>query len=129
MEKTLFAARKTIMAYVKAGNPLIVATILALVAANLPVVSDYYFSFWNEEISLKIGDFNLFGHGDSTMNLMTFINDALMAIFFFTIGLEITREVLVGELSSLRQALLPIIAAIAVLNFIESISEVTFLIS
>ena len=112
MEKTLFAARKTIMAYVKAGNPLIVATILALVAANLPVVSDYYFSFWNEEISLKIGDFNLFGHGDSTMNLMTFINDALMAIFFFTIGLEIKREVLVGELSSLRQALLPIIAAI-----------------
>ena len=112
MEKTLFAARKTIMAYVKAGNPLIVATILALVAANLPVVSDYYFSFWNEEISLKIGDFNLFGHGDSTMNLMTFINDALMAIFFFTIGLEIKREVLVGELSSLRKALLPIIAAI-----------------
>lgn len=112
MEKTLFAARKTIMAYVKAGNPLIVATILALVAANLPVVSDYYFSFWNEEISLKIGEFNLFGHGDSTMNLMTFINDALMAIFFFTIGLEIKREVLVGELSSLRQALLPIIAAI-----------------
>ncbi|MDD5871102.1 MAG: Na+/H+ antiporter NhaA [Bacteroidales bacterium] len=112
MEKTLFAARKTIMAYVKAGNPLIVATILALVAANLPVVSNYYFSFWNEEISLKIGDFNLFGHGDSTMNLMTFINDALMAIFFFTIGLEIKREVLVGELSSLRKALLPIIAAI-----------------
>ena len=112
MEKTLFAVRKTIMSYVKAGNPLIVATILALVAANLPVVSDYYFNFWNEEISLKIGDFNLFGHGDSTMNLMTFINDALMAIFFFTIGLEIKREVLVGELSSLRQALLPIIAAI-----------------
>ncbi|MDD6668270.1 MAG: Na+/H+ antiporter NhaA [Bacteroidales bacterium] len=112
MEKTLFAARKTIMAYVKAGNPLIVATIIALVAANLPVVSNYYFSFWNEEISLKIGDFNLFGHGDSTMNLMTFINDALMAIFFFTIGLEIKREVLVGELSSLRKALLPIIAAI-----------------
>lgn len=46
------------------------------------------------------------------MNLLAFINDALMAIFFFSIGLEIKREVLVGELSSFRQALLPIMGAI-----------------
>ena len=46
------------------------------------------------------------------MSLLSFINDALMAIFFFSIGLEIKREVLVGELSSFKQALLPIIGAI-----------------
>jgi NhaA family Na+:H+ antiporter len=46
------------------------------------------------------------------MTLLSFINDALMAIFFFSIGLEIKREILVGELSSFKQALLPIIGAI-----------------
>ncbi len=46
------------------------------------------------------------------MTLLAFISDALMAVFFFVIGLEIKREILVGELSSFRQALLPILAAI-----------------
>ena len=106
-----YSARKMIVSYAKAGNPLIIATILALIIANMPVVNEFYFSLWNHEISLQIGDFNLFSHGGHSMSLMGFINDALMAVFFFTIGLEIKREVLVGELSSVKQALLPIIAA------------------
>ena len=112
MTNVFYSARKMIVGYVKASNPLIVATILALLAANIPGIREHYFDFWNHKISLQIGNFNLFAHNGETMTLMQFINDALMAIFFFTIGLEIKREVLVGELSSFRQALLPIIAAI-----------------
>ena len=45
------------------------------------------------------------------MPMLTFVNDALMAVFFFVIGLEIKQEVLIGELSSVRKAILPVIAA------------------
>lgn len=45
------------------------------------------------------------------MPMLVFVNDALMAVFFFVIGLEIKQEILIGELSSVRKALLPIIAA------------------
>ena len=97
-----FSATKTILNYVKGGNPLIGATLLALLCANLPYVSDFYFQFWEKEIKLQIGDFNLFSHNGHPMTIMEFINDALMAVFFFMIGLEIKREVLVGELSSFK---------------------------
>ena len=112
MENVFYSAKKMVAAYAKAGNPLIIATVLALACANLPVISDFYFVLWNKHISLQLGDFNLFGHNGHTMTLMQFINDALMVVFFFTIGLEIKREILVGELSSFRKALLPIIGAI-----------------
>lgn len=91
---------------------LIAATVLALIIANLPGVNQTYFSFWEQEVRLQLGDFNFFSHSGHPMSLLAFINDALMAIFFFTIGLEIKREVLVGELSSFKQALLPIVGAI-----------------
>ncbi|MDE6831172.1 MAG: Na+/H+ antiporter NhaA [Muribaculaceae bacterium] len=91
---------------------LILATILALAVANIPGLNNHYFDFWNHEVRLQIGSFNLFSHSGHPMSLLAFINDALMAVFFFTIGLEIKREILVGELSSFKQALLPIIAAI-----------------
>lgn len=107
-----FSARKTLKQYVSGGNVLIAATVLALIAANIPGINDAYFSFWNQEVRLQIGDFNIFSHSGHPMNMLSFINDALMAIFFFSIGLEIKREILVGELSSVRQALLPIIAAV-----------------
>ena len=96
--------------YVNGGMLLMVVALLAMVVANSPL-SDAYTSFWNYPVSLQIGDFNLFSHHGEPMTLMAFINDALMAIFFFSVGLEIKRETLVGELSSFRQALMPIIAA------------------
>ena len=96
---------------VNGGMVLMVVAVLAMVVANSPWAEAYH-AFWNHPVSLQIGGFNLFSHHGEPLTLMAFINDALMAVFFFSVGLEIKREVLVGELSSLRQALLPIIAAV-----------------
>ena len=112
MGNFFYTTKKTVKEYAQGGNVLIVATVLALIVANVPVLSEYYFDLWNMPVSLEVGGLNIFSSHGETMSLMQFINDALMAIFFFTIGLEIKREVLVGELSSIRKALLPIIAAI-----------------
>lgn len=107
-----YAAKQTLRRYASGGNILIAATVLAMIVANIPAINQYYFDFWEQEVRLQIGDFNVFSHAGEPMNLLSFINDALMAIFFFSIGLEIKREILVGELSSFRQALLPIMGAI-----------------
>ena len=107
-----YAARRTLRRYATGGNVLIAATVLALVVANIPAVNQDYFAFWNQEMRLQVGGFNMFSHGGHPMTVLQFINDALMAVFFFTIGLEIKRELLVGELSSFRQALLPVMGAI-----------------
>lgn len=107
-----YTARKTIRNYANGGNVLIFATVLALIVVNVPGLKDWYNSLWTHELALQVGGFNLFSHHGHPMSIMAFINDALMALFFFSVGLEIKREVLVGELSSFRNALLPIIAAI-----------------
>lgn len=91
---------------------LIVCTILALICANVPAIKEWYFSLWQNSISISIGNFNFFSHGGHSMTVMDVINDFLMAIFFLSVGLEIKREILVGELSSMKKALLPIIGAI-----------------
>ncbi|MBD5233403.1 MAG: Na+/H+ antiporter NhaA [Bacteroidales bacterium] len=107
-----YSARQALRRHASGGNILIAATVLALIIANIPGINSYYFDFWEQEVRLQLGDFNLFSHSGHPMSLMAFINDALMAVFFFSIGLEIKREVLVGELSSFKQALLPIVGAI-----------------
>lgn len=96
---------------VNGGMLLMIVAVLAMVIANSPW-ADAYHQFWSHPVALQIGSFNLFSHHGEPLTLMAFINDALMAVFFFSVGLEIKREVLVGELSSFRQALLPIIAAV-----------------
>jgi len=107
-----YSARQALRRHATGGNILIAATALALIVANIPGVNNVYFQFWDQEVRLQIGSFNLFSHHGHAMDMLAFINDALMAVFFFSIGLEIKREILVGELSSFRQALLPILAAV-----------------
>lgn len=107
-----FAARRALARHATGGNMLIFATVLALIVANIPGLNTLYFDFWDQEVRLQVGSFNIFSHSGHPMSVLDFINDALMAIFFFTIGLEIKREILVGELASFKQALLPIMGAI-----------------
>ena len=87
------------------GIVLLVATITALVLANSDL-SDRYISFWNTTIGFKIGNFEMLH------SLKHWINDFLMAIFFFVIGLEVKREIVMGELQDLKSAALPVFAAI-----------------
>src|SRR5678816_3266518 len=84
---------------------LFVATALALAWANSPW-SDSYFHLWSLEFA--IGPVR----APITKSLGHWINDGLMSVFFLLVGLEIKRELLVGELASLRQALFPITAAL-----------------
>lgn len=89
---------------------LFAATILAMILANSPL-ADRYHMLLAFPVELQAGQFSFFSHHGETMSMLSFVNDALMAVFFFVIGLEIKQEVLIGELSSIRKALLPIIAA------------------
>jgi Na+:H+ antiporter, NhaA family len=87
------------------GILLIAATAVALVWANSPW-GDTYSDLWQMKLTIGLDGFSL------TKDLTHWINDGLMAVFFFLVGLEIKREILVGELASLRRASLPIAAAI-----------------
>lgn len=98
--------------YVSSSIVLIICTVLALLCANIPVLKDWYFGLWQHEVGLSVGNFNLFSHDGHSLTVMEVINDFLMAIFFLSVGLEIKREILVGELSSMKKAMLPIIGAV-----------------
>lgn len=89
---------------------LFLAALLAAVMANSSLAPAYQ-EFLSQQVSLQIGDFNLFSHGEHSLTVLQFINDGLMTLFFFLVGIEIKRELLVGELSSVRKAILPFIAA------------------
>ncbi len=88
------------------GIILIFATIAALIWANSAYYDSYHY-LWHE---LKVGF--IWGEIDMVGSLHHWINDGLMALFFFTIGLEIKREIIGGELSSMKKASMPIAAAI-----------------
>jgi len=87
------------------GLFLLFAAIAALIISNSEI-SEIYFSTLNKYLFIGINNFGL------KLSILHWINDALMAIFFFFVTLEIKREFLQGELSNIKQALLPIIAAV-----------------
>ncbi|HMS83798.1 MAG TPA: Na+/H+ antiporter NhaA [Nitrospira sp.] len=87
------------------GILLLLATFVAMIWANSPWAASYD-EFWSTPVSLA------FGVSTLKETLRQWINDGLMAMFFFVIGLEIKREILVGELASWRQAALPLAAAL-----------------
>ena len=87
------------------GILLLISAIAALIVSNSEL-SSYYFSTLNEYLFIGVNNFGI------KLSVLHWINDALMAIFFFFVTLEIKREFLQGELSSLKQAMLPIIGAV-----------------
>lgn len=87
------------------GLVLIACTVAALVWANSPYAASYH-ALWETPVTVGFGDMVL------SKTLLHWINDGLMAVFFFMVGLEIKREILVGELNTVRQAALPVAAAI-----------------
>ncbi len=88
------------------GLLLILATIVALFWANSSYYSSYQYFWYNLKVGFTWGNFQLIG------SLHHWINDGLMALFFFTVGLEIKREIIGGELSTIKKASLPIVAAL-----------------
>lgn len=94
-----------IHAETSSGVVLLVCGVLALILANSPLREAYH-HFWEMPVSLGFGA-NIF-----LKPLHFWINDGLMVVFFFVVGLEMKRELLVGELSSFKKATLPVIAAL-----------------
>ena len=95
------------------GIILLGCVVIAMLLANLPFTKHLYHGFLHTELTIHVASPDglldwYFPHG---MTMEKFINDILMVIFFFTVGLEIKREVVCGELSSFKKAILPVIAA------------------
>lgn len=89
----------------KAAAIMLVAAIIALIVANTPAHGPFL-EFWHTQVSIGIGAF----HGE--MSLAHIINDIFMAVFFLLVGLEIKYEMTAGELTNIRQAILPILGAL-----------------
>ncbi|MFN6943552.1 MAG: Na+/H+ antiporter NhaA [Cytophagaceae bacterium] len=87
------------------GIVLLFATILALVVANSPLAENYH-ALWKETFTIGFENFRL------KKDMSHWINDGLMAVFFFVVGLELKREIIAGELARPKEAMLPIFAAI-----------------
>lgn len=107
-------ARKAFMKFLHSestgGIILLICAVIALLFANIPALVPFT-AIWDYNCGIEFGNFSL------KMPLRLWINDGLMAIFFFVVGLEIKREMLVGGLSSTKKAALPVFAALGGMIF------------
>ncbi len=110
IEKLTYPIQEFLHKEASGGILLIICTIIALVWANSPLAESYH-HLWETYLSINVGGAGL------SYSLHHWINDGLMVIFFFVVGLEIKRELLVGELSSVKKAALPIAAALGGMIF------------
>ena len=94
------------------GVALLVATAIALVWANL---GGSYLSFWHTELTLGVGSLSI------TEDLQHWVNDGLMALFFFVVALEVKREFVTGDLRDRRTATVPVLAALGGIGFTVSL--------
>jgi NhaA family Na+:H+ antiporter len=85
---------------------LLAMTVIALAWANLPYYGESYHHFWETDLGFHFGPFAL------SLTLHDWVNDAMMAIFFFVVALEIKRELVFGELASVQRAMLPVLGAL-----------------
>lgn len=92
------------------GVLLLVCAVLAVMAANIPALK-WLHQFWDIGFGFTFGDFSF------SMPVRQWVDDVLMAVFFFSVGLEIKRELLVGELSTVKKAMLPMFAALGGMVF------------
>jgi len=88
------------------GVILIIAAAAAMLLANMGMTRDLYHAFLETPVELKVGALEI------NKNMLLWINDALMAVFFLLVGLEVKRELVIGSLASRQRAAFPVIAAI-----------------
>ena len=88
------------------GAVLLLFVVVAMLLANLPATKHIYHQILNTELSIGVGKLWHF-----SINIEKFINDGLMVVFFFVVGLEIKHEIKEGQLSTPRKAILPVVAA------------------
>ncbi|NNC91404.1 MAG: Na+/H+ antiporter NhaA, partial [Acidimicrobiia bacterium] len=99
-------ARRFMSVEAAGGIVLLIAAVVAVVWANMPF-GETYERFWSNHFVLEIGDLHVLDE-----SLRELVNDALMTVFFFVVGLEIKRELVVGELRDPKKAALPALAAL-----------------
>ena len=105
MIKSLVSINQFINKEALSGIILFIATVAAVIVANSSFGQEYY-DLWNMPLGINLGELSV------SMTLTYWIDDGLMALFFLMVGLEIKREMMIGELSSVSKASFPIVAAI-----------------